>query len=221
MTDITDNNNFENNFCTDLTDINREGEGHDITVNRDEEEEDGRRVYTRHERSEFIDKYKEKYFAATSASQRRSIAQLDILPKLFNHWKSRGKIYDKEGTRMKTDVRSAFNFSSLIINYLRYFQEFLRWIRNTWRPNNTANSKEKQYKITDLLWWERKEEIMDEISNSMGRESADTKTKGWFQLRMAASQNIRNKMTNEDILKLHRKGQEMREVGLQEELQRK
>ena len=83
---------------------------------------------------------------------------------------------------MKTDVRSAFNFSSLIINYLRYFQEFLRWIRNTWRPNNTANSKEKQYKITDLLWWERKEEIMDEILNLMGREYTNTKTKGWFQL---------------------------------------
>ena len=63
--------------------------------------------------------------------------------------------------------------------------------------------------------------LIREISNLMGRESADTKTKGWFQLRMAASQNIQNKMTNEDILKLRRKGQEMWEVGLPEELQRK
>ena len=95
---------------------------------------------------------------------------------------------------------------------LRYFQEFLQWIWNTWHPNNTANSKEKQYKITYLLWWEWKEEIMDEILNLMGRESANTKTKGWFQLCIVASQNILNKMTNEDILKLRRKGQEMREV---------
>ena len=61
---------------------------------------------------------------------------------------------------------------------------------------------------------------MDEILNLMGRESTDTKTKGWFQLRMVASQNIQNKMTKKDILKLCRKGQEMREVGLPEELQR-
>ena len=112
MTNITDNNNIENNFSTNLTDINREVEGHNITVNR-EEEEDGSGIYTRHEQREFINKYKDKYLAATSASQRRSIAQLDILQKLFNHWKSWGKIYDKEGTRMKTDVRSASLFSGI------------------------------------------------------------------------------------------------------------
>jgi hypothetical protein len=116
----------------------------------------------------------------------------------------------------------AFDVSSLIIHYLCYFQEFLQWIRNTWRPvNNREKTKEKQYKITDILWWERKEEIMNEIANLMGMDSVDTNTKGWFQHRMAASQNVLKKMTDEEQKQLRKKGEEMQEGGMPEELKRK
>ena len=43
-------------------------------------------LYTREEQDP-LEKYKDKYMAATSASQRKTIAQPEMLPALFNYWK--------------------------------------------------------------------------------------------------------------------------------------
>ena len=86
--DIQENFNFDGFFYSD--------NGH----NANSEE---RRVYTDKER-EVIEKFKEKYLAATSASQRRNIAQLEMFPDLFNHWSSQGIVYNKAETRRKSNV---------------------------------------------------------------------------------------------------------------------
>lgn len=219
MTDITDNNDFENSFSPNLANEEDHHNGERVETQDGDEEKTG--VFTENEQK-IIDKFKDQYMAATSAFQRRTVAQVEILPKLFNHWKSRGKIYDKEGTKLKTNVRSCFVVTSSIMPYIRYIQDFLQWIRNTWRPaKQTAKAKGKQYKISDVLWWERKDDVLDEVSKLMGKESADTNTKGWFELRMKASQNILNNMTEEEKNKLRKKGEEMGEEGFSEELRRK
>lgn len=67
----------------------------------------------------------------------------------------------------------------------------------------------------------RKDEVLNEISNIMGLETVDTNTPGWFGHRMEATQNILNKMTDEEKKELRRIGEEMRKEGMPEELQRK
>ena len=51
-----------------------------------------------------IDKFKDKYLEATTSSMRKTIAQLEIFPALFNYWKGIGKVYDNKKTRMKLNV---------------------------------------------------------------------------------------------------------------------
>ena len=63
----------------------------------------GHRVYNEQERAA-IDVFKTTYMESTSPAGRRAIAQLNIFPALFNHWKSSGKVYNKKETRMKSDV---------------------------------------------------------------------------------------------------------------------
>jgi len=101
-------------------------------------------------------------------------------------------------------------------------QDFLQWVRNTWRKNNqTPKSTPKQYKLSDLLWWLRRDVVLKEISNIMGLEKVDTNTPGWFEHRMLATQKILDNMMDDEKKELRRKGEEMRKNGMPEELQRK
>ena len=65
--DMQENFNFDGFFYSD---------------NGQDANSEERRVYTDKER-EVNEKFKEKYLAATSASQRRNIAQLEMFPDLF------------------------------------------------------------------------------------------------------------------------------------------
>jgi hypothetical protein len=63
------------------------------------------RVYSEEEHNVII-KFKDKYKAATSATERKNIARLEMFPALFNYWKGIGKIYDEENLRVKSNVCS-------------------------------------------------------------------------------------------------------------------
>jgi hypothetical protein len=73
----------------------------------------------------------------------------------------------------------------------------------------------------DLLWWFKKDEVLNEISNIMGIGGVDTNTPGWFQHRMAATQNILNNMTDTALNDLQMKGEEVAERGMPEDMKRK
>lgn len=68
------------------------------------------RVYTEEERK-ILDVFKDKYKNATSAGERKMIAQLEMLPALFNYWKSEGQICDEIETKRKSIVCSFILFS--------------------------------------------------------------------------------------------------------------
>jgi flagella basal body P-ring formation protein FlgA len=65
-----------------------------------------------------INKFKDKYMAATSASSRLTIARAQILPELFNYWKAKGKIYKGHRLKMKSNVSAILNFKNFIDDYL-------------------------------------------------------------------------------------------------------
>ena len=88
-TDITDDLNSHNFNLLSITDYAEGGTTH--------------RVYSAEEHK-VIDKFKDKYMEASSASQRKNIAQLEMFPALFNYWKAEGKFYDRQATRVKSDV---------------------------------------------------------------------------------------------------------------------
>ena len=84
-------------MATDYHDMNLLGP----TDINDYEEGTRHRVYSV---EEIINKFKDKYMTATSSTERKNCAQLEMFPKLFNYWKDNGKIYDQEQTKIKSNV---------------------------------------------------------------------------------------------------------------------
>ena len=76
------------------------------------------RVYNEQERAS-IDVFKNKYMEATTAAARKSIAQLEIFPALFNYWKSIGKVFSTEEIKMRSNVGGYWRFQSNFI-YFHY-----------------------------------------------------------------------------------------------------
>ena len=62
-----------------------------------------KRVYNEQERAA-IDIFKDRYMEATTPANRKTLAQLEIFPSLFNYWKSLGKVYSKRKIQKKSDV---------------------------------------------------------------------------------------------------------------------
>lgn len=93
---------FLSHMTTDITDY------HDLLRFEDEEDETPQgatphRVYSEEEHK-VIDKYREKYMAATSPTERKTIAELEMFPELFNYWRESGLIFNKKETLVKTKV---------------------------------------------------------------------------------------------------------------------
>jgi hypothetical protein len=78
------------------------------------------RVYNEDERSA-IDVFKEKYLEATTSAGRKSIAQLHIFPALFNHWKSKGRVFNDEDIQMKSNVSITCLYFLIHITPIRIF----------------------------------------------------------------------------------------------------
>jgi hypothetical protein len=83
------------------------------------------------------------------------------------------------------------------------------------------STKLKEYRLGDLLWWLRKDDVMAEISELMGNDSVNTNTPGWFQLRTVAAKNILGRMTEAEKKDLRKKGEEIAKKGMPEHLKRK
>jgi hypothetical protein len=77
-----------------------------------------------------------------------------------------------------------------------------------------------RYRLTDILWWTRQDEVFQEIALMMNIEIADMKTPGWFQLRTKASKNILNKMSAEALKILEDEADQMEKEGLPPDVQR-
>jgi hypothetical protein len=61
------------------------------------------RVYNAQERAA-IDPFKTEYLAATTPAARKTIAQVHILPALFNYWTSIGQVIDDNEMRGRAVV---------------------------------------------------------------------------------------------------------------------
>ena len=92
-------------------------------------------------------------------------------------------------------------FISVIATFNFFIQqELLAWLRNTWRQKKPIPPvKGKQYRLGDVLWWIKPDEVLKEISNIMGMDNVDTHTPGWFKYRMAATKNILDNMREDEI----------------------
>lgn len=201
-------------MATDYLDMNLLGP----TDINDYEEGSRHRVYSLEE-LKIINKFKDKYMAATSSTERKNCAQLEMFPKLFNYWKDNGKIYDQDQTKIKSNV--SWYYFVLHFNFI-IIKEFLQWLRNTWRPDKDARlTKSKQYRLGDVLWWLHQDEVLKEIGRIKGKDSIDTTTPGWFEHRTTATKNILANMIDSDREELQRKAAEMALKGLPDDIKRK
>jgi len=100
-------------------------------------------------------------------------------------------------------------------------QKLLKWIRNVWRVRKTPVFKTTGYRLTDILWWTRQDEVFEEIASILGLDSADTTTPGWFQLRTKASKNIIDRMSADDRNILEDEQDRLENEGLPRDVQRK
>ena len=101
-------------------------------------------------------------------------------------------------------------------------QRLIRWLRNVWRVRkNPVPKAGTRYRLTDVLWWTRQEEVFKEIASILNLDSANTHTSGWFQLRTKASKNIINGMSEEDRNSLENEAERYQNEGLPPDIQRK
>ena len=76
-----------------------------------------------------------------------------------------------------------------------------------------------RYRLMDILWWTRQEDVFKEIASILQLDSADSNTPGWFQLRTKASKNILDAMSEEDQNSLENEANHMQWEGLPSEVQ--
>ncbi|KAF8802326.1 hypothetical protein BYT27DRAFT_7112582 [Phlegmacium glaucopus] len=161
-----------------------------------------RRVYNVQERA-VMDPFKSDYLNATSPSARKTIAQVHIIPALFNYWEGSGQEVDPNKIRAQTE-------------------ELLKWLRNVWRSHKKPVLIEGiKYRLTDILWWTREQDVFAEIASIMELPSANTHTPGWFPNRTIASKNVIDAMSHEEREKLDQEAERIRVEGLPVERQRK
>lgn len=77
-----------------------------------------------------------------------------------------------------------------------------------------------RYRLTDILWWTRREDVFKEIASILDLDSADTNTPGWFQLRTKASKNILNAMAEDEREALEKEAERMQNEGLPPDVQK-
>jgi hypothetical protein len=78
-----------------------------------------------------------------------------------------------------------------------------------------------RYRLTDILWWTRQEDVFKEIASILDLDNANTNTPGWFQLRTKASKNILNAMSVEERNILEDDAERMQKEGLPRDVQRR
>jgi hypothetical protein len=101
-------------------------------------------------------------------------------------------------------------------------QELTNWLRNVWRVRRKpVQDSGNRYRLTDLLWWTRQEDVFQEIAFILKLDTANTSTPGWFQLRTRASKNILDRMSVEQRNILEDEADRMKKDGLPPDVQRR
>ena len=95
-------------------------------------------------------------------------------------------------------------------------------MRNVWRKDKVVRMDAgKRYRLTDVIWWTRQEDVFTEIASILEIDSASTPTPNWFQNRTRAAKNILDRMTKDETDILRDKADRLADKGLPEEVQRK
>jgi hypothetical protein len=101
-------------------------------------------------------------------------------------------------------------------------KNLINWLRNVWRVKKTpVGTPGCRYRLTDILWWTRQDEVFRKIASLLDIESATTSTPGWFQLRTKASKEIILSMSDDERKVLENEADRMEKEGLPEEVQRR
>jgi hypothetical protein len=94
-------------------------------------------------------------------------------------------------------------------------------LRNVWRVRKNVGTRPgNRYRLTDILWWTRRDEVFIEIASIMDLDTANTSTPGWFQLRTKASKNILDSMTEDERKDIEDEADRLQKDGLPKEVQR-
>jgi hypothetical protein len=78
-----------------------------------------------------------------------------------------------------------------------------------------------RYRLTDVLWWTRRDDVFRRIATILDIPTANTSTPGWFQLRTKASKDIILEMSQEDKKVLEDDADRMEREGFPEDVQRR
>jgi hypothetical protein len=109
-----------------------------------------------------------------------------------------------------------------MLNNYYFHQNLVQWLRNTWRGEKRLSKMTlKKYRMHDLLWWLKKDDVLKEISTLTGIENITTKNPKWFTHRMEASRNILDMMSQSEKEEIRRMGEIFAKEGLPEEIKRK
>jgi len=76
-------------------------------------------------------------------------------------------------------------------------------------------------KLTQVLWLTQEKDVLAEIASLLGVPEANTKTPGWFGVRMKAMGNIIERMSPEERAELEKERERISQEGHLEDVRRK
>jgi hypothetical protein len=76
-------------------------------------------------------------------------------------------------------------------------------------------------KRADVLWHNRKQDVLNEIGIILGIDEVTTATPGWFEQRSLATKNIIEKMSKDELEDLDEMVSSIAEKGYDEKIQRR
>ncbi|PPQ84841.1 hypothetical protein CVT26_011893, partial [Gymnopilus dilepis] len=148
--------------------------------------------------------YKDAFVNAKSVPDRIGILKCDIGPAMFSYWKQKGKV-----PRTITEMQE---WTKLTI-----------WCSNNWRSRKSLARKSNGFKPNryEVIWFDRRKEVLKEIAVLMNMDKVTTHTKGWFQHRIKAITQMIENM--DDIAKqaLNERMRDIEKQGYPEALKRK
>lgn len=95
-------------------------------------------------------------------------------------------------------------------------------MRNNWRIKKTTQAAVgHKYRLTDILWWTRPQDVLSEIASMLNLRSVTTSNIEWFTHRTKASKKMLENMTEEEMTKIKDEAEKYQVEGLPSEVRRK
>lgn len=168
--------------------------------------------YTEQER-QLLEPFREIYRSESNRDVRKHIWRSKILTAMFNHWTDNARIQISE-EEFHRRVAVSFAAAHVMMIILTY-QVLAKWVANNWRPYSTEKAAKGIMRTTyiDVLWRERKDDVMNELKRMLGVTDFDKGDQRVFMQRTAAAKRVYEQMNEQEKQEINKLVELYKEEG--------